>query len=196
MLTSCGFPGRVLHLGTEYVVGLGGACNPIQEWSSLGEYEAEDIDLLQQLSLAGLTACSSSSPTIEVSSETVTEIAETTSGTETISSTETITRSVELSTSTSIRASKTAAVAATETAVHRASETGATIVTTSTTSTATATDTIDGISSMQGRIAATEIPPLEQIDAPAAGIALSLSSLLVLAMALLAATVVATWIPH
>ena len=47
--TSCGDYGRVLTLGVEYVVGIGGACNPINEWSTLESYSESDVALLERL---------------------------------------------------------------------------------------------------------------------------------------------------
>ena len=47
--TSCGDYGRVLTLGVEYVVGIGGACNPISEWTPLESYSKTDVALLEEL---------------------------------------------------------------------------------------------------------------------------------------------------
>ena len=47
--TSCGDYGRVLTLGVEYVVGIGGTCNPINEWSTLESYPESDVALLEDL---------------------------------------------------------------------------------------------------------------------------------------------------
>ena len=49
VFTSCGTLGRVLTLGEEYVVGIGGACNPISEWTTLESYTESEIELLKSL---------------------------------------------------------------------------------------------------------------------------------------------------
>lgn len=49
VLTSCGDYGRILTLGVEYVVGIGGACNPIGEWTPLESYSDTDVALLEEL---------------------------------------------------------------------------------------------------------------------------------------------------
>lgn len=49
VLTSCGSFGRVVELGEQYVVGIGGACNPISEWTPLDDYSDRGIELLEQL---------------------------------------------------------------------------------------------------------------------------------------------------
>ena len=50
VLTSCGYEGRVLSLNTQYVVGIGGPCHPINEWTALDDYTERDIALLTFLS--------------------------------------------------------------------------------------------------------------------------------------------------
>ena len=50
VLTSCGAYGRVLELGEQYVVGIGGACNPISQWTPLSDYSSREIEFLEQLS--------------------------------------------------------------------------------------------------------------------------------------------------
>lgn len=49
VLTTCGEQGRVLRLGREYLVGIGGPCNSLSPWSQLDVYNPEDIQLLQSL---------------------------------------------------------------------------------------------------------------------------------------------------
>lgn len=48
VLTSCGQNNRVLKLGLQYLVGVGGACTSLVSWSELAEYESADLDLLQR----------------------------------------------------------------------------------------------------------------------------------------------------
>ena len=50
VLTSCGAYGRVVELGRQYVVGIGGACNPISEWTALSAYSSREVEFLEQLS--------------------------------------------------------------------------------------------------------------------------------------------------
>lgn len=50
VLTSCGVPGQVLQLGTSYVVGIGGACSPIGDWSALDTFNSAELELLRELS--------------------------------------------------------------------------------------------------------------------------------------------------
>ena len=49
VLTSCGAYGKVLQLQEEYVVGIGGACNPIAEWSTVASYSSSELNLMTQL---------------------------------------------------------------------------------------------------------------------------------------------------
>ena len=49
VLTTCGAPGRVLQLQEEYVVGIGGFCSPIGEWSTVASYSSSELVLLTQL---------------------------------------------------------------------------------------------------------------------------------------------------
>ena len=49
VLTSCGSQGRLLRLQEEYVVGIGGACNPINAWSMVGSYSSSEFNLLSEL---------------------------------------------------------------------------------------------------------------------------------------------------
>ena len=49
VLSSCGAPGRLLQLQEEYVVGIGGICNPIGEWSTVSSYSSSEINLLTRL---------------------------------------------------------------------------------------------------------------------------------------------------
>ena len=49
VVTSCGEPGRVLQLQEEYVVGIGGFCSPIGEWSTVASYSSSELVLLTQL---------------------------------------------------------------------------------------------------------------------------------------------------
>ena len=50
VLTSCGDPSRRLQISSQYVVGIGGACNPISEWSPFSSYSEEELQLLRDLS--------------------------------------------------------------------------------------------------------------------------------------------------
>ena len=49
VLTSCGQYGRVLEIGEHYLVGIGGPCNPISQWSTVDSYSANEFELLGQL---------------------------------------------------------------------------------------------------------------------------------------------------
>ena len=49
VLTSCGDPGRLLRLREEYVVGIGGFCNPISDWSTVSSYSSSELNLLTEL---------------------------------------------------------------------------------------------------------------------------------------------------
>ena len=49
VLSSCGAPGRVLRLQEEYVVGIGGFCSPIGEWSTVSSYSSSELNLLTEL---------------------------------------------------------------------------------------------------------------------------------------------------
>lgn len=46
---SCGQIGRFLHLSASYVVGVGGPCSPISEWTDRRNYSQEELVLLQGL---------------------------------------------------------------------------------------------------------------------------------------------------
>ena len=52
VLTMCSNPGRLLQINRMYVAGVGGACSPIDEWSEVSSYSAEELDLLRELSAA------------------------------------------------------------------------------------------------------------------------------------------------
>ena len=47
--TSCGDFGRRLVLGSSYVVGVGGPCSPIGEWSLLSTYSSGELESLRSL---------------------------------------------------------------------------------------------------------------------------------------------------
>ena len=47
--TSCGAYGRVLQIGTVYVVGIGSVCGPISDWMMLSQYTPANIQLLRRL---------------------------------------------------------------------------------------------------------------------------------------------------
>ena len=49
VLTTCGDPGRLLQLQEEYVVGIGGFCSPIGQWSTVASYSSSELVLLTQL---------------------------------------------------------------------------------------------------------------------------------------------------
>ncbi len=50
VLTTCGNSNRRLTIGETYLVGVGGACNPISAWSTLDTYSESELDLLRDLS--------------------------------------------------------------------------------------------------------------------------------------------------
>ena len=49
VLTSCSYRYRMLTLGVEYVVGIGGFCSPIGQWSTLASYSDSEVALLESL---------------------------------------------------------------------------------------------------------------------------------------------------
>ena len=49
VLSTCGQPGRVLEMGTVYLVGIGHRCSPITQWTPLSDYSSENLDLLRRL---------------------------------------------------------------------------------------------------------------------------------------------------
>ena len=49
VLTSCGVPGRLLRLQEEYMLGIGGVCSPISDWSTVSSYSSSELNLLTQL---------------------------------------------------------------------------------------------------------------------------------------------------
>jgi len=40
VLSTCGFSGRLLQLQEQYVVGIGGACSPVNQWSTVSSYSS------------------------------------------------------------------------------------------------------------------------------------------------------------
>ena len=48
-LIAFGYPGRVLRLQEEYVVGIGGFCSYIAEWSTVASYSSSELNLLREL---------------------------------------------------------------------------------------------------------------------------------------------------
>ena len=62
VLTACGDEGRLLQIGVQYLVGIGGAyCNPINEWSEFSSFSSEEMELIENLPrvVAGGTTVSS-----------------------------------------------------------------------------------------------------------------------------------------
>ena len=53
MLTTCGDEGRLLQIGVQYLVGIGRACNPINEWSEFSSFSSEEVELVETLAAAG-----------------------------------------------------------------------------------------------------------------------------------------------
>ena len=49
VLTTCGTPERLLSFVYEYMVGIGGACDPIIQWTPLQFYTESEIELLLEL---------------------------------------------------------------------------------------------------------------------------------------------------
>lgn len=47
VLTSCGQYGRILQAGSIYVVGIGGPCGSIGEWSTRGKFGERNFDYLR-----------------------------------------------------------------------------------------------------------------------------------------------------
>ena len=71
VLTTCGYPGWLLRLQEEYVVGIGGVCNPINEWSTVGSYSSSELDLLTQLASGcrAFTEATTNTPTLTTTEE-------------------------------------------------------------------------------------------------------------------------------
>ena len=46
--TSCGNPNAVLAFGQEYIMGIGGACEPINNWSPVSGYTPEDMEFIRR----------------------------------------------------------------------------------------------------------------------------------------------------
>ena len=61
VLTSCGQYGRILTVGREYILGIGGICNPISAWTLADDYSDDELNL-QQAS-TNLTMCDGASVT-------------------------------------------------------------------------------------------------------------------------------------
>ena len=55
VLTTCGREGFLLQIGTEYLVGIGGACSPISSWSNASSYSSQELDFLRQFSAGALS---------------------------------------------------------------------------------------------------------------------------------------------
>ena len=49
VLTTCGNPRTLLRINRQYVVGVGGACSDISEWSSLESYSSSELQQLRDL---------------------------------------------------------------------------------------------------------------------------------------------------
>ena len=47
--TSCGQYGRVLTVGSQYLVGIGGPCNHFGDWSEISSYTESELAYLQTL---------------------------------------------------------------------------------------------------------------------------------------------------
>ena len=52
VLTSCGQYGRRLNIGETYLAGVGGACSPINEWSTSVSYSTDELNMLRGLRVA------------------------------------------------------------------------------------------------------------------------------------------------
>ena len=48
VLTSCGNQYAVLTFGKEYIMGIGGACEPINKWSPISDYTSEDMEFIRR----------------------------------------------------------------------------------------------------------------------------------------------------
>ena len=57
VMTSCGWYGRpvALDISVEYLVGIGGPCSPIGQWSEANSYSANELELLRSLQMANET---------------------------------------------------------------------------------------------------------------------------------------------
>ena len=63
VLTSCGNPGRRLSINQTYLIGLGGPCSPIAEWSSLESFSMDELCLLRDLRADETHLCGTPSST-------------------------------------------------------------------------------------------------------------------------------------
>ena len=48
-LTTCGNPSVLLRISEQYVIGVGGICEPISEWSTLRSYSSSELQELRKL---------------------------------------------------------------------------------------------------------------------------------------------------
>lgn len=72
-ITTCGTIGRILEIGTSYVVGMGGLCSPIREWTQLSEYSSEELELLRRLRDDDASCATTEVPTDDVPTEVLTD---------------------------------------------------------------------------------------------------------------------------
>ena len=70
VLSPCVNPNRILKTGREYIVGIGGVCSPISEWSMIDVYNPDDLTLLQQAS-TDPTLCAGAASVVALYSITV-----------------------------------------------------------------------------------------------------------------------------
>ena len=49
VLTSCGSPRTLLKIDQQYVVGVGGVCEAISDWSTLDSYTSSELQQLRDL---------------------------------------------------------------------------------------------------------------------------------------------------
>ena len=67
MLTSCGTPNRLLSFTYQYLVGIGGGCDPIVEWTPLRFYDESEVELLlslEQECIEDPSTCNGSRPSL------------------------------------------------------------------------------------------------------------------------------------
>ena len=63
VLTTCGNSNRRLTIGETYLVGVGGACDPISAWSTLDSYSESELEILRDLS-ADMLVCAGALGTV------------------------------------------------------------------------------------------------------------------------------------
>ncbi len=64
VLTSCGTPNRILTVSSQYIVGIGGACLAIDDWTLSRTYLDSELDYLVSLSTSEEPVCANGFKTL------------------------------------------------------------------------------------------------------------------------------------